>query len=101
MYENNEWDNSYDSLKGIICTKNKKSNIERIEHVQKCIEVPVKRIIVFARAKDNLGDTKYRFRGVFEMDSDATNHDKGIVWNRVVDWVNIYEFKNKPVGTVN
>jgi hypothetical protein len=35
------------------------------------------------------------------MDSDATNHDKGVVWKRVADWVNTYEYKNKPVETVN
>jgi len=101
LYENDEWDNSYDSQEGVILTKNIKSDAERIDHVQKCIEDPVKRRIVFARVEDNLGDTKYRFRGVFEMDSDATNHDKGVVWKRVADWVNTYEYKNKPVETVN
>ena len=101
LYENDEWDNSYDSQEGIILTKNIKSDAERIDHVQKCIEDPVKRRIVFARVEDNLGDTKYRFRGVFEMDSDSTNHDKGVVWKRVADWVNTYEYKNKPVETVD
>ncbi len=101
LYKNDEWENSYDSQKGIICTKNIKSDAERIDHVQKCIEDPVKRRIVFARVEDNLGDTKYRFRGVFEMDLNATSNDKGVVWNRVADWVNTYEYKNKPVETVN
>ena len=49
-------------------------------------------IIVFARVKGMLGDIQYRFRGVFVLDKEKTNNEKGLVWIRVSKETNTYNY---------
>ena len=39
--------------------------------------------VVFARVKDELGQTMYRFKGMFELDRDKTSYEAGVFWKRI------------------
>lgn len=93
LYENKNWNNSYDDIEHKIVTKNK-TNFKK--HVESVLNDKFKRRIVFAHVKDNLGDIKYRFRGVFELSIEETNETNGVVWKRVNKRANTYSYKNIP-----
>ncbi|MCK8045593.1 hypothetical protein MSG37_11935 [Shewanella sp. 1CM18E] len=39
--------------------------------------------VVFARVKDELGQTMYRFKGVFELDRAKTCYEAGVFWKQI------------------
>ncbi|MCL1138530.1 AbaSI family restriction endonuclease [Shewanella pneumatophori] len=39
--------------------------------------------VVFARVKDELGQTMYRFKGVFELDRVKTSYEAGVFWKQI------------------
>lgn len=94
LYPNGVWENSYDDEKGEIKTS-KSNQAEQKEYIEERLNDSRKRRIVFARVKDNLGDVKYRFRGVFEMDVSKTNIKNGVVWERISKHTETYDYRNQ------
>jgi len=94
LYDNKEWANSFDETTGVIRSSCKKGGEQQKNHVENRLSDPIKRRLIFARVKDNLGDVKYRFRGVFELDIENTNYENGVVWNRVSEVAKTYDYRS-------
>ena len=92
LYANGVWDNSFDEKSGIIIEKNIESEAAKIAHIDKCLRDLVKTRIVCARVKSVLGDVQYRFRGVFKLTDERTNHSNGVVWRRVGSEMKTYNY---------
>ena len=87
LFPNGEWDNQI--------SNDEKTIIERNEDHEKAKEHVFSRInnkdkhhhqhqrIVFAKVKDNLGDTLYRFKGLYKLDIQRSNEKIGLVWKRI------------------
>lgn len=95
LFDNKDWKNSLDEEKGIIQTSCIMGDQEQRNHVDARLADPIKKRIVFAKVKDNLGDVKYRFRGVFRMDEKNTNYKNGVVWNKISNKTATYDYRNK------
>ena len=92
LYPNGTWDNDFDETNGVIIEKNIESIEKRIAHIKSCLNDRRQRRIVFARVKGMLGDIQYRFRGVFVLDKEKTNNEKGLVWIRVSKETKTYNY---------
>lgn len=90
LYKNEYWNNTISNDENIIIeiklekpqehilnVLNNKSNIQRI---------------VFARVKSPLGDTMYRYKGLYKLDKDETSIDKGLVWKRIESTSKTYQY---------
>jgi len=51
--------------------------------------------IVFPRLKTSLGETVYRFKGLYELDLENTSFDTGIIWKRIAKTVKTYKYQKK------
>ncbi|WP_220768520.1 AbaSI family restriction endonuclease [Shewanella sp. MBTL60-007] len=82
LYPNEQWFNhiSYDGCEiheyCIESEEKKRKFIDKnlAENIQQ---------MVFARVKDELGQTMYRFKGLFILDRDKTSYESGVYWKRV------------------
>lgn len=92
LYHTSNWRNSLNELEDKIITI---SLNDRVNHINDCLNSSFKRRVVFAHIKDNLGDIKYRFRGVFELSISDTNYNTGVVWNRISETTNTYNYIKK------
>lgn len=86
LYKNGEWENEI-SLDENQIREKKLANNEEYFNKSKG-DLNGKTLITFARVRSNLGDTMYRFKGVYEFDEDASNNDKIIIYKKVGDEVN-------------
>jgi very-short-patch-repair endonuclease len=92
LFPNGEWDNNISDDEKIIIEKNVHSD-KAIEHINSHINNKKKHKhirVVFAKVKGNLGDTLYRFRGVYGLDVDSSNKDTGLIWKRTDTRVKTY-----------
>jgi hypothetical protein len=92
LFPNDEWDNQISDDEETIYEKNKDikktrkyvtsriNNKEKYKHQR----------IVFAKVKGNLGDTLYRFRGIYKLDIAKSNKDDGLIWQRTNTRVKTY-----------
>jgi hypothetical protein len=93
LFPNGEWDNQI--------SHDEETIIERNEDTEKAIEHVISHVnnkdkhkhkrIVFAKVKGSLGDTLYRFRGLYQLDIQKSNENIGLVWKRTKKRVNTYE----------
>ena len=93
LFPNDEWDNQISDDEAVIYEKNKdegKAKEHVLKHLSNREQNKYKRI-VFAKVKGNLGDTLYRFRGLYELDAQASNEKVGLVWKRKSTRVDTYE----------
>lgn len=93
LYPNELWINSISDDECTIYEKSvlpKKTEI----HIKQTIEKKDFRRIVFARVIDSLGDIKYRFRGIYDLDIEETELKKELTWRRVGTRVKTYQSKS-------
>ncbi|BCZ45837.1 hypothetical protein psyc5s11_19040 [Clostridium gelidum] len=86
MHARKEWINILVENETIIYETNEDS-IKNKEFVDKWINQKRNIRYVFTYAKDSLGMVLYRFKGVFELDKEATIHENRAVWKRTGDTV--------------
>jgi len=92
LFPNGEWDNKISNNEKTINERNK-DNEKAKRHVLSFIDSKEKnkyQRIVFAKVKGNLGDTLYRFRGLYKLDTQKSNENKGLVWRRTETRVRTY-----------
>ena len=83
LYRNQGWDNMLVDLKTIKEFKNE----NHAEHLERVLNIPRMRI-TFAHETNTLGQTLYRYKGVFELDEDATSQS-GVIYRKVDDEVRL------------
>jgi hypothetical protein len=89
LYNNGKWNNSisYDETEiREIC------EIQEMlkSHIDGVLAKAGQNRIVFARVKGPLGDIRYRFKGEYKLDIQATNYLDGLLWRRVSEQVKTY-----------
>jgi len=85
LFPNGEWDNQISNDEETITERNEDSEKAK-EHVSSHVSDSVRhkhQRIVFAKVKGNLGDTLYRFRGLYKLDTQESNESMGLVWKRI------------------
>lgn len=98
LYPNGEWDNQISDDEETITERNE-DPVKAKEHVRKHIdnfdnkERYNHQRIVFARVKDNLGGLLYRFRGLYQLDIQASEKIVRLVWRRTAIRVKTYKPK--------
>lgn len=95
LFPNGEWNNQISMDEEIITERNEDNDKAR-EHVLGHIRNKEKhkhKRIVFAKVKGNLGDTLYRFKGLYKLDTEASNEKVGLVWLRLTTRVVTYKSK--------
>ena len=88
LYKNDEWDNSISKNECMIYERNKADNESFIE--QSLGQHHKHRRIVFARVRGPLGDIMYRFKGLYEVDVEASRRTGTITYNRTATRVQTY-----------
>ena len=92
LFPNGEWDNQISDDEETIVERNE-NDAKAIAHVSSHLNDKVKhkhQRIVFAKVKGNLGDTLYRFRGLYKLDTEASSEVKGLIWKRTSTKVDTY-----------
>jgi len=94
LFPNGEWDNQISDDENTITERNE-DNEKAKEHVlshlnDKDKEKHKRKRIVFAKVKGNLGNTLYRFRGLYELDTHNSNEKTGLIWKRILTRVDTY-----------
>lgn len=84
LRENDEWLNRISDDECVIHEEKKTDNESFIE--ESLAQHDQHRRIVFAR----LGDTMYHFKGVYEVDVEASRRDRTITYNRIATRVQTY-----------
>jgi very-short-patch-repair endonuclease len=87
FYENKEWDNKISDDGSLITERCKTENL-REAHFNRSVLENIERV-TFPRAKDNLGFTFYRFKGIFKIDKELSNLETGVVFRRIKTEVSI------------
>ena len=82
-YSRSGWLNKLDDVNGII-TETHSDPVKKSEHYKQHIKENQTRI-VFYHYKDILGQTTYKYVGVFTNDKEKSNPDIGTVWKRIGD----------------
>lgn len=89
LYENAKWNNSIsedDNEIREIC----KYEVDRNPHIHReKSKANIKRI-VFAKVISPLGDVMYRFKGLYEIDTEKTNYENGVVLKRIATRVQTF-----------
>jgi len=86
LYENSEWENSISNDEETIYEKKNGDHGEHEEYFNNIALVNndnKKERIVFARVKGVLGDTMYRFKGVYKLNVDKSKNDGRVIYERV------------------
>lgn len=97
LFPNGEWDNQISHDEETIIEKNEdaeKAKEHVISHINNKEKYQHQRI-VFAKVKGNLGDTLYRFRGLYQLDIQKSNENTGLVWKRTETRVKTYREPRK------
>jgi len=92
LFPNGEWDNQISNDEKTIIERNM-NDIKAREHIFSHLNDKEKhkhQRIVFAKVRGNLGDTLYRFRGLYSLDVQKSNENTGLVWKRTKTKVNTY-----------
>ncbi len=88
LYENDEWDNWISDDECVIRERHKTDNESFIE--KHLAQHDKHRRIVFARVRGSLGEMEYRFKGLYEVDVEASRREKTIIYNRTATRVQTY-----------
>ena len=87
LYSNNGWDNSISFDEKIITEKmviSGKSKFKSIsDYLSHALEKNIQKRIVFAHAKNNLGETLYRFKGVYKLDIKESEKEQACIYERI------------------
>lgn len=89
LYPHGEWQNEISEDGSVIRESNIDKKKNKIE-IQKRLESPRKKRIVFAHGKDKLGIQRYRFKGVFELDREETDTKQCAVWKRIAEVIKTF-----------
>ena len=91
LFPNGEWDNQISDDEEIIIERNEDDE-KTIAHVSSHLNNKKHKHqrITFAKVKGNLGDTLYRFRGLYKLDTDNSNGTDGLIWKRTSTRVNTF-----------
>lgn len=93
--DSNKWRNVISEDEDVIMERNKDDE-KAEEHVFKHLNNKEKnkhQRIVFARAKDNLGQKLLRFKGHYKLDIEKSNINDGLCWRRISKRVDTYPQK--------
>lgn len=90
LFPNGEWDNIISDDENIIYERNVNDE-KAVSHIEKTIADGIHTRIVFAKVKDSLGYTKYRFKGKYVLNIGDTDLKQGLVWERVATRVRTYK----------
>lgn len=90
LFPNGEWDNIITDDENTIYERNVNDD-KAVAHIEKTISEGIHTRIVFAKVKDSLGKTKYRFKGKYTLSVEETDFEKGLVWKRVATRVRTYK----------
>lgn len=93
LYPNDGWINKITSDEQLI-TERPADPAKIQEHMNQYLTNPEKRI-VFARVKGPLGDTMYRFKGIYDVDQSASIDKQCMVWKRIAERVKTYRYKEQ------
>lgn len=98
LYENEDWLNTLSPDEEVI-TEICKIPGRREPQVDSTIRTFEKdgRRLVFARVRSPLGDLMYRFKGEYLLDINATNYERGVVFNRVGKRASTYKPRQRVV----
>lgn len=93
LYVNNDWENVLKDHETLIEEKTAENLSEKMrrEHVTKHLNDNIEYRIVFAHGKNVFGETRYRFKGRFKLDRQASNIQDGLIWKRDLTRVKTYE----------
>jgi len=92
LFSNGEWNNQISADEAEIIERNEdagKAKEHVLSHLNDKEKYKHKRI-VFAKVKGNMGDVLYRFRGLYELDTQGSNIKTGLIWRRVAQRVETY-----------
>lgn len=90
LFPNGEWDNIITDDENTIYERNVNDD-KAVAHIEKTISEGIHTRIFFAKVKDSLGKTKYRFKGKYTLSVEETDFEKGLVWKRVATRVRTYK----------
>lgn len=91
LFPNGEWDNKISDDEEEIIEKHEDAEKAKVHVLSHLTDKKLKhKRIVFAKVKDNLGDTLYRFRGLYKLDTQESNESTGLVWKRIERKVQTY-----------
>lgn len=90
MYARKEWINVINENEDIIYEMNENEEKNR-DYIDIWINTKRKKRYVFVYTKDSLGMVLYRFKGIFELDENATKKENKAVWIRTGDTVETIE----------
>lgn len=65
---------------------------KNMSHIGKTIADGIHTRIVFAKVKDSLGYTKYRFKGKYILNIGKSDVKRGLLWERVATRVSTYKY---------
>ncbi len=92
LYANKSWNNQISHDDSIITEKSNdldKMNLELTSHLAEDSREAELRI-VFAHVKDVLGDTRYRFKGLYKLNRVMSSNERGLIWDRIATQVRTY-----------
>lgn len=89
LYKNKAWNNSISDDEKVI-TEISAETFKINSHIDGVLGSKMFQRIVFARVKSPLGDIMYRFKGLYKLNIDKSNHKNGLIWERVSDKVITY-----------
>jgi very-short-patch-repair endonuclease len=96
LFPNGKWVNKiYDDE--MLITERHIDDTEAKKHISLFLDDTKKekrKRVVFAKAKGNLGDIMYRFKGLYELNLTKTNMDNGLYWEKISSRVNTYHQKS-------
>lgn len=89
LYPNNLWINNISADENTIYEKSAIDN-KVDKHINQVINECRHKRIVFDRVIDSLGDIKYRFKGLYELNIDRTLKERQVIWERKKTKVSTY-----------
>jgi very-short-patch-repair endonuclease len=92
LFPNGEWQNEITDDEETITERNLNDEIA-INHIENHIQQrngEKHKRIVFAKVRGNLGDTLYRFRGLYELNLQESSVQNGLIWKRISTRVNTF-----------
>lgn len=97
LYTNDDWQNEITMDEETITTKSTSTERNKEDYLGYMSNVKTgkhkHKRVVFARVKGNLGDILYRFRGLYELDTNASTEENGLVLKRTDTKVETFQPK--------
>lgn len=93
LFHNGKWNNQISEDENVITERHEDDGEARLHvsmHLDTSNNLKHQRI-VFAKVRGNLGDVLYRFRGLYKLDTEESNEEKGLIWRRISTRVATYK----------